>query len=303
MLRASIDIGSNSTLLLIMDINSKEVIFEASTITALGKNLDKTKKLSDKSMFDTYFTLKEYVVKCAEYKISAGQIIATATEASRVATNSKSFYENVFNTLGLSVVLINAAGEAHYTAYGVCQMANVQSQNVVLLDVGGASSELIKLKIEPFEVVSSISLPVGSVRASDWLQDETYKEKIGQLFKQFNVSDYSLTNVICVAGTLTTVALLMAKASDYSDKIINDLTVSINDFQKFVEELTRKGKNSLEDFLFVGKRIDSIIGGSICSLDILNEIKPSLISFSSYGLRYGTLLSGEIDDKFRIQRN
>lgn len=298
MLKASIDIGSNSTLLLIMDVDSHEIVYEESTITSLGKNLDKTSLLSDQSMHDTYFTLKSYVEKCSHYSIDGSSIIASATEASRVAKNSKQFYENIKNTLSLNVRLITAKGEAYYTALGVLKMSKLKDENVVILDVGGASSELIKVNTVNFEIISTISLPVGSVRATDWIAENSYQEKIAKIFNDFDFKDYESSPVICVAGTLTTLALLYANAHGYNEKLINNLQISSVQLEEFVTGLEKSGKKPLEKFPFVGKRMGSIIGGSICSSHILKKIKSTNIFFSTYGLRYGTLLAGDLDERF-----
>lgn len=300
MLKASIDIGSNSTLLLIMNINTHEIIYEESTITALGKDLDKTSLLSDQSMLDTYSTLKSYVLKCGEYSIDANLIVATATEASRVAKNAKEFYSNIRNTLGLNVRLISATGEAFYTALGVVRMSKPESSTIVILDVGGASSEIIKIQIEPFEIISTTSLPIGSVRATDWMADNSYQERITKIFDESPLKKYEKSNVICVAGTLTTLALLYSGANAYNEKSINTLSLSLEKFEQYVLNLERSGKKPLENFSFVGKRINSIIGGSKCSLDILKKIQSTNVFFSTYGLRYGTLLAEDLDERFCI---
>lgn len=300
MVKASIDIGSNSTLLLIMEDSSKKIIQEESTITALGKNLDATKKFQDESMFNTYFTLKKYVDICESYKIKASDIIATATEASRVASNAKAFYENVEKTLGLKVQTISGEAEAYYTAFGVTSMLDGIAERAMILDVGGASSEVILINTKNFQIEDSISLPVGSVRSTDWLAEGSFEDKINKLMASLHKFQNLNIPIICVAGTLTSLSLLMQKQTSYSDTKVNSHQVTLDEFCLFCDELQASDISNFSHFDYLGKRARSIVGGALCSKIILKELNVTKIYFSSYGLRYGTLLSGGIDERYRV---
>src|SRR5690606_2456866 len=173
MMRASIDIGSNSVLLLIAEVNDdgtlKEIANE-SRVTALGKGLSSTGQFAEETMKETYLVIKEYVHLAEDIGIEAEKIIVTATEASRVAKNAPEFYERVTSKLGISVLIISGEGEAYYTALGVCRMAKCED-TISIVDIGGASTEIMRVRSHPFKVMKSLSLPIGSVRASDWMSE------------------------------------------------------------------------------------------------------------------------------------
>ena len=86
-IRASIDIGSNSVLLLVADVSDGKFqeLSKQSYITSLGKELDKNKLFHADSMHATFEALKAYGIECDKYNIPSDEIIVTATEASRVA--------------------------------------------------------------------------------------------------------------------------------------------------------------------------------------------------------------------------
>ena len=96
-LRASIDIGSNSVLLLIADVSNSKFteISKRSEITQLGKELDKNKVFHQDSMNATYSAIKSYVEDCSKFGITPESIIATATEASRIAQNAFDFFNKI----------------------------------------------------------------------------------------------------------------------------------------------------------------------------------------------------------------
>ncbi|OIQ18567.1 MAG: hypothetical protein BM556_09945 [Bacteriovorax sp. MedPE-SWde] len=300
--RASIDIGSNSTLLLIMNSNTREILEEHSTITSLGKDLDKNGIFLDTTMESTYNALKSYCEICNKYKIEATEIIATATEASRVATNASIFFTKVKKELGLTIQIITGAGEAYYTAFGIAEMLQSSSdKSAVIMDVGGASTELISISLDNFEIKESVSLPVGSVRTTDWINEGIADNKFSDAFKSIDFSAYKNQKVICVAGTMTTLALMMANSKNFDRDSINTLKKTFSEYVSFLKDIHSLSIEELErNNPFLGKRAFSIKGGASCAKRVLESIDATDLVFSTYGLRYGTLLSGAIDETYLV---
>jgi exopolyphosphatase/guanosine-5'-triphosphate,3'-diphosphate pyrophosphatase len=295
--RASIDIGSNSTLLLVMDVDSKTIVDEYSTITSLGKDLDKNGVFLESTMEATFEALSNYANICKEHGVDVEDIIVTATEASRVAKNAAEFFAKVYSEIGLTIKTITGEGEAYYTALGIARMLQNNNDNeIVIMDVGGASTELIHVSLEDFKINNSISLPVGSVRTTDWIEEGIAEEKFNQAFDGVDFSLYTGRKIICVAGTMTTLALMMDGAKDFDRDVINNLNTNINSYENFVEENNSKPQDKLEsDYPYLGKRAFSIKGGASCALRVLKQVNANELSFSTYGLRYGTAINGDID--------
>ena len=112
MRRASIDIGSNSVLLLAADLDESgnkilSELLDLSHITSLGKDLDKTKKFHTDSMNATYNALVEYKKELKKINIFPETVLVTATEASRVATNASEFFLKIKEELGFKITIIN----------------------------------------------------------------------------------------------------------------------------------------------------------------------------------------------------
>ena len=295
--KASIDIGSNSCILLILD-RENNVLVEESRITSLGKMLDKNKVFLEETMKETFDALKEYVAICDKHGIKSESVIMTGTEASRVAKNANEFYQKVHKELRLKIHLISGEKEAFYTALGISKMAILNFDEFVILDIGGASTELIKIKKEPFNILDSISLPVGSVRATDWLAQGIFNEKTQEFSGNTKFDSFAGLPLMCVAGTMTAISLMLAKKSEFDESTVNQSQYSTNEYLSCIEELLKKKEDYLDhSFPFLGKRLKSIKGGMTVSELFIQELTPEKICFSTYGLRYGTLLSGDFKER------
>lgn len=305
MLRASIDIGSNSVLLLAAEWDnenkkvSKEVL-NLSYITSLGKDLDLTKKFRQDTMDATYEALSDYKRQLEKINISPCDVVVTATEASRVATNAADFYKKIKNDLGFSITLITSEGEAYYTALGVASAMGGSSE-VVIMDMGGASTELIRVKLEPFKIISTISLPVGSVRATDWKRENIFEEKMKKILSG-DIKDYKTKSLLCVAGSMTSLASMYLGLKVFDDKAIDGLDIKFSIFREFVSDLQKTNvDNLLLLFPFLGKRAPMISAGALAAKMIGENLGVEKINISTRGLRYGVLIKGDIDEQFTIR--
>lgn len=296
MLKASIDIGSNTTLLLIAEIKNGQIftVEDHSVVTALGKDLDKNKVFIESSMADTFKALSDYKEIITRHKLSAEQTIITATEASRVALNAPAFYQKIKEELGFSVKIISSDEEATYTAIGVSQMAKKTGENLLsVLDIGGASTEIIKLSVEPFQKLSSISLPLGSVRATDWLQNDRYKDELAKILSGRELKSYQTDKLVCVAGSMTSIGAMIKGLSSFEADLVNGIQLSMGEFNQFVDNLQKYSGIDLETkYPFLGKRARTIYAGALIARDIALELKVKSLSISTAGLRHGTILIG-----------
>ena len=305
MYKASIDIGSNSCLLLIARVSDQGVIDTVESdaiVTSLGKDLDLNKAFLEESMLATYTALKSYLGKINQYEILSKDVIVTATEASRVAKNSDQFFTKVKSELGLSVVKISGEGEAFYTAMGVLSGVETQESKITIMDIGGASTELITVDVNEKRIIDSVSLPVGSVRATDWIGLNEFEQKISDIFVD-NLKKYHTDKIICVAGTMTTLSALILGQNIFDEKAIQGHSFSQNSLSTISNELSSlSSREILERFPLCGKRASSIFGGSVVATKLINFLNISTIEISTLGLRYGVIIMGGIDERFIEKR-
>lgn len=296
--RASIDIGSNSILLLIAEYDLKKglnILFDDSSVTALGKGVDKNQEFQSTSMRDSWVALETYREKVLSFGLKPQDVLVTATEASRVAKNAPEFFNKIEQELGFSVQIISSEEEAYFTALGVIKAAPAKKARLTLMDIGGASTELIQAQCKPFSIKKTISLPVGAVRAHEWIQDGTFEERMKKIFQEFPMSDYKTKNLIGVAGTMTSLAAISLGLKDFDGEKVNQHQISYQDFTFLSDSCLRKEVKELQqEYPFLKKRALVIGSGSLVALKVAQELGVSQFKISTFGLRHGTLIQGYI---------
>ena len=303
MKRASIDIGSNSILLLAVEFNTEKGLIEReylneSFITSLGKDLDKTKVFHPDSMKASLAALAECRKLLEGIHFSSADVIVTATEASRVAGNSHEFYSQVKKDLGFNVSIISSEGEAYYTALGVISSLSESSDDVVVMDIGGASTELISITPKPFLIKNSVSFPIGSVRATDWRAEGIFDEKI-KAINESDFSAYQTKTLVCVAGSMTSLASMYLGLKEFSASKIEGMMIGLNSFKEFSRDLQKTNtENLLLLFPFLGKRAPMVASGALVAELMASKLGVETMKISTRGLRYGTVISGGVDERF-----
>ena len=304
MLRASIDIGSNSCLLLIGQYcearpgerGTFSTHCELAEITGLARGLDQRGEFSSEAMADTFRALRMFGEECGRHNIAPDQVLVTATEASRVATNAGAFLQQVAQELGLAVRILSAGGEAYYAAWGVFLGGQWPQEQLVLIDIGGASTELIKIATHPFKVVSSVSLPVGAVRLSEWICAGDDQQKLDRIWHDFApLTSYQGELAVGLSGSAVSQGAIYLGANSYQAAEICGLQIPLAHYQAFGEELRRRSQSDLRrEFPFLGKRIPYIHAGALLLQSLAERLEVERIGISTYGLRHGTLAAGSV---------
>ena len=141
--KASIDIGTNSTRLLITDIDSSSNFFPILTkerITRLGNGLDDSLRLSFKAMQRVLIVLKDYLDLCKNYNVT--DIVIFATSATRDAVNRDEFVGKIERETGTVCRILSGDEEAFLSFQGVISDFRFD-EDFLVCDIGGGSSEFI----------------------------------------------------------------------------------------------------------------------------------------------------------------
>lgn len=298
-MKCSIDIGSNSILLLIGSYKNQElnIVEDISNVTGLGKGIDKNKKFTTRAMSDSYQVLKNYKSVIEEQGLLCEDAIVTATEASRVVTNSKGFFEKIYQDLGLRVQVISGAGEAFYTAEGVKSAS--KDKVITILDVGGASAEVIKLG--EAGISDSISLPIGCVRFTDSEETGNSEIMLSSALNLLKKETYKTKKLVCVAGTITSLAAMYKALPEYDAVAINGINLSLEEFSDFKNETFKQTLEELiNKFPYLKKRLPVLNGGARLIQSIAKHLDVECLEVSTFGLRHGTLISGKIEKKYLL---
>ena len=175
--------------------------------------------------------------------------------------------------------VISASEEARFTAKGAMP---ANSNESLLMDLGGASTELIHFKDN--EIKSFRSFKIGAVNidpsfswsgVEDFVKGTAYSERI-----------------VLVGGTAATVGASYLKQRSFNSLPINVLELSVHDFITFHETISKlEDGELLKEYPLMESRINSIRNGIKRTLGILGKISPEVVSFSTKGVRHGALFN------------
>src|SRR3954471_21809673 len=139
---AAIDLGTNSTRLLVADVEDGRVheIARRTEITRLGEGVDERRKLLPLPIARVRNVLSDYRRELEE--LGAERVLAIATSAARDAENGEAFLGEVEWSYGFTTRLVSGEEEAELTRRGVAT-GRPLGEGTLVLDVGGGSTELI----------------------------------------------------------------------------------------------------------------------------------------------------------------
>lgn len=163
---ASIDIGTNSTNLLVCDRDGS-TFRRIVTVTRLGAGVDRTKRLDDDAVDRTLACLREYRDVLDE--LSVDRLRVTATSATRDASNGLAFLDAVETITSSTPELLSGVDEARLSHRGATTGLAVPPGFHLVVDIGGGSTELILGELVGGRpaVVAARSIDVGAVRLTE----------------------------------------------------------------------------------------------------------------------------------------
>ncbi|HEV2944432.1 MAG TPA: Ppx/GppA phosphatase family protein [Solirubrobacteraceae bacterium] len=163
---AVIDIGTNSTRLLIAGVDSSGAVsplVRRSTVTRLGDGVDASGSLSEEAISRVLRTLDGYCTEIIAYDCAAN--LAVLTSAVRDASNGAAFTERIREDFSLDARTLSGEEEAQLTFLGAMHDREPSEQPCVVIDIGGGSTEFIVGHNST--ATFHVSLPAGVVRMSE----------------------------------------------------------------------------------------------------------------------------------------
>ncbi|HYP55085.1 MAG TPA: Ppx/GppA phosphatase family protein, partial [Solirubrobacterales bacterium] len=139
---AVIDVGSNSTRLLVADVADGEVarVERQSRVTRLGRGVDLTGQLSAEAIEATCEAIGDYAELCERLEVGATTTIATS--AVRDASNGDAFVAELRERFALAARVLDGSEEARLTYLGATH-ERPPAEPTLVIDIGGGSTELI----------------------------------------------------------------------------------------------------------------------------------------------------------------
>jgi len=293
---ASIDIGTNTILLLISEVKRGKIhpLFEMETVVRLGEGVQKNKMLLKEAMERGLQTLAQYLKRCQAMEVQ--KIFAAGTSALREAKNSEDFLKGAKEKLNLSIEVISGEEEAQLSFLAVAKDLKEVKKPVLVVDVGGGSTEFILGK--GGQISHWISLPLGSVRfteeflCSDPVQEEEW-EKMERKIQGHLVNiphSKEPPSMVAVGGTATTLASVEMGLEEFIAEKIHHFILKKGELGK---QLLRYRSKTIEERKKIPglpvARADVILAGGTILYLAMEELKCSSVLISCHGVRYGLL--------------
>ena len=227
------------------------------------------------------------------------QVRASATSAVRDAVNGREFVDTVFRETGIKLVVIDGDIEARLTLKGVLSGLDSDNSALVVLDVGGGSTEFTVSSHGSPAFIKS--MPIGVVRLTEGFHSsiemiERVRTVINQLEKDLSTAGITVSGdseLVGTAGTATTIAAIKLEMVDYDYRRVNNFTVSRGDIAEIFQRLSHL--NPQERLAIKGLekgREDLIIAGMVIITSIMDRFGFTRLKVSDFGLLEGLALSG-----------
>jgi exopolyphosphatase/guanosine-5'-triphosphate,3'-diphosphate pyrophosphatase len=296
---AAIDFGTNTARLLIAMRSSAGItpVRIEREVVRLGGGFTDDCGLSAEAYHRGLTCLHRFSKIITEYDVK--QVRATATSAVRDAVNGEAFVDQVLRETGIKLVVIDGDAEARLTLGGVLSGLDTVHETLVVLDVGGGSTEFtVSFHGSPVFIKS---MPIGVVRLTEGFCSlaemmDRVRSVLDQLENELSLAGISVsgdTEFIGTAGTATTIAAIKQEMVEYDYRKVNNYTVSREDIAEIFQRLSPLNPQERLAIKGVEKgREDLIIAGLVITSSVMDRFGFSRMKVSDFGLLEGLALSG-----------
>lgn len=297
---ASIDIGSNTVLLLIAEINASsseiKTILNKYEAPRLGRGLKKDGNISNESIEKLLNVLSFYKKLIDEYNCE--KVLCTATNAMRIAKNSDEISKVVKKKFDIEIETIPGNREAELSYLGAATTLPGVSEKIVM-DIGGGSTEIVYGRDS--EIIYKKSFPIGAVNTTEeFIDSQPPKEK--EINKLENSVKYTFQELeenipkgiplIAVAGTPTSLSSINLGLKEYVENKVEGSRLSIDIINNFISEFS---SITPEEILkrydkIINGREDVILAGTFILKTVCELTGNKEVFVSGKGIRYGSVV-------------
>ena len=292
---ASIDLGSNSTRLLIADITKGTLttIYKEHQVTRMADNLSESKIISKEATKRVIKVLAGYFKIINRNNIENIQIVGTA--ALRDATNSQEITQQIEKRFGYDVEIVSGEDEGVLTSIGVLNSLG-SLDNFIIVDIGGRSTEFI---YDFDKKIISTSLNIGVVSLSELFFNKLppSEEKVLSAVEYIksNLFESNIFNgriLIGVAGTFTSLASIFLEQTQFNEQEIHLTELKNMDVFDIYEELLHLNEPQIIT-KYKGldpKRAKTIQAGILLAKEIISKYNVNSIKVSNSDILEGLIL-------------
>lgn len=295
--RASIDLGSNSVLLLVVGEDGTTLHDEA-RVVALGRGLGDRGLFRPDRMEAALDALRAYAARAAELDVPADQIRAAATSAARRALNAGTFFDRIKKETGIGFRVIDGEEEAFLTWTGARAGLSLPEGPVCVVDLGGGSTEIV---VGERDVLSlRVSLEIGTVRLTDAFFDggqgridpralARLKDHVAAVVGTV-VWPVLPKALVAVAGTATTLMAMQLGLTHYEGAKVHGARLTRTALRNWTARLLAADPAERKVLAAVSpERADTLLAGATVLEAIAKAARRESLIVSDGGLRHGLL--------------
>ena len=276
---AAVDLGTNTTRLLVADVEGEQVeeVALRVTITRLGEGVDARRRLLPLPIARVRNVLADY--RREVESLGAERVLAVATSAIRDAENGEAFLGEVAWSYGFTTRLLSGEEEAALTLRGVGEV----DDETLVLDIGGGSTEFVMRS-------RAASVDIGSVRLTEQFGEDV--DAIAAYVRPLLPTGLHPTRAIGVAGTITSLAALDLGLQEYDRERVHGHRLSVAAVDQQLERLAalpleeRRQVPALDP-----ERASVIVAGAVIVREVLAHFGLDELEASERDLLHGVALA------------
>jgi exopolyphosphatase / guanosine-5'-triphosphate,3'-diphosphate pyrophosphatase len=296
---AVVDIGTNSTRLLIADVADGRVaeVERRSRVTRLGRGVDLSGQLSAEAVEAACEAIAGYVALYEEAHVD--EVAAIATSAVRDASNGDAFVAELRERFALSASVLDGGEEARLTYLGAT-VEDPPAEPTLVIDIGGGSTELIVGT--GAEIDFHVSLQAGVVRhterhvSSDPPAAIELEGLAGDLRGPIEEAAAALpgeapTSGIAVAGTPTSLAAVELGLDPYDSKLVHGHVLTLPAIQHLLSQLASMPLEQRKEIPGLHPdRAPTIVAGGVILIEAMRAFGLDRVQVSEHDILYGVAI-------------
>lgn len=299
--KASIDIGSNTVLLLVGKVQGRHVIplNEQQAAPRLGEGVDAGKSLDPDAVQRVIEAILEFKTFLSRHYPKVEDVKVMATSAVRDAQNKEVFVERIEKETGYKTRILSGNEEAKLMYRGAKSVLPPLQQPSAVIDIGGGSTEIATGTGKGLK--SYASLNMGSVRFTErYLAGdppskndiEHCRRAVEQMLRERAFHLNPETIWIGIAGTVTSLASIDAGIETYQPDKLNGYQMKLTVISRIISDFSRQSKKQLlarYPHILKG-RAGVILSGLIILETWMKYYDVQTLTTSTGGIRHGALL-------------
>ena len=283
-LYASIDIGTNSALLLVATVEENRIVSKLQKISPCRIFESISNEEESKARFDEQ-ALKDVLIGFRQtlHNVNATIMSVVLTQAARKVEDPEVLLEFIKKILFFRPEIISGQRESELTWNSINVVYN--PDRLITVDIGAGSTEISNGLVSQSYPIGALVLKnkFGSTPSSD------IHDFITETFKELPLEEFQ-GDVFLTGGTATTLAMLEKNLKEFKMENVEGTELSLEAPKQWIKKFGKLSMDIISQMPTVGKKRAEIITPGLHIIhDIVHLLKASMFTVSTMGLRYGAL--------------